>query len=282
MSPIARNEARVDGLNVSYLEGGQAGSSCIMLLNDGGFGGSAETSFADLMPLLTEQGYHVVAPDLLGFGHTQKVVFLDEPPVPPQIRMLTGLVSELGLREPFLVGNSFGGTVALRNLAAGNPVGAVGVCSIGGTGGPWRVAEGMRPLLEYDGSEAAMQALVGVLAEKVPDEPNYVKRRNDIAHMPGHYQALVAPRAKPAVAPERPPRVDDFPAPLAESNVSILLIAGSDDPTNEDGWWNHIEEVVDSARTVIMEGRHSPNIDHPEAVADALVDWISTRSESTK
>lgn len=273
---LERKQIDINGLAVSYLESGQEGSPCILLLNDGGFGGSAETSFSDLIPLLVEQGYRVVAPDLLGFGHTKKVVFLDEAPVPPQIRMLSGLVSQLGLGAVYLVGNSFGGTVALRNLAAGNPINAAGVCSIGGTGGPWRVAEGMRSLLEYDGSERSMQALVDVLAGSFPGIDKYVAHRNEMAHMPGHYQALVAPRAKPAFAPEPEARRDDFPASLASSDTPILLIAGTDDPTNEDGWWQHIEQVTRSVRTVRMEGRHSPNIDHPEAVAAALVEWINT------
>ncbi|MQA80487.1 MAG: alpha/beta fold hydrolase [Streptosporangiales bacterium] len=271
-STVERHELTSAGLRISYLEEGHGGSEVVLLLHDGGFGGSADTSFRGLIPLLVEQGYRVLAPDLVGFGSSQKAVFLDEAPFAVQIRTLSDFVSQLDAEQAHVVGNSFGGTVALRNLCAGNPLHANTVTSIGGTGGPWRVPEGMRPLLEYDGSEAAMAALVDVLAVEPPD-PEYVVRRNEVARQPGHYQALVAPRANAPRAPEGPPRVDSFLEDLAGSTVPILLIAGKNDPTNEPEWWTHIEAVTSDVRTVVLDSRHSPNIDTPATVAAAFVEW---------
>lgn len=56
----------VDGVNVFYREAGRSGAPTVVLLH--GWGASS-FMFRDLMPILAEK-YHVVAPDLPGFGLT--------------------------------------------------------------------------------------------------------------------------------------------------------------------------------------------------------------------
>jgi pimeloyl-ACP methyl ester carboxylesterase len=66
MSPIAYRHANVDGFNVFYREAGRAGAQKILLLH--GFP-SASHMFRDLIPQLADR-FHVVAPDLPGFGRS--------------------------------------------------------------------------------------------------------------------------------------------------------------------------------------------------------------------
>jgi pimeloyl-ACP methyl ester carboxylesterase len=56
----------IDGVSVFYREAGQADAPAILLLH--GFGASSHM-FRDLMPQLAQK-YHVIAPDLPGFGQT--------------------------------------------------------------------------------------------------------------------------------------------------------------------------------------------------------------------
>ncbi len=63
--PIYRS-VTVDGLDVFYREAGNAASPSLLLLH--GFPTSSHM-FRDLIPLLAGR-FHLVAPDLPGFGHT--------------------------------------------------------------------------------------------------------------------------------------------------------------------------------------------------------------------
>jgi pimeloyl-ACP methyl ester carboxylesterase len=66
MTSIKYRKAEVDGLNVFYREAGRAGAPALLLLH--GFP-TAGHMFRGLTPLLAGQ-FHVIAPDLPGFGQT--------------------------------------------------------------------------------------------------------------------------------------------------------------------------------------------------------------------
>ena len=66
MSPIAYRTVDVDGLNVFYREAGHRDAPVLLLLH--GFPTSGHM-FRDLIPALSDR-YHVIAPDLPGFGFT--------------------------------------------------------------------------------------------------------------------------------------------------------------------------------------------------------------------
>lgn len=66
MSKISYRFANVDGLNVFYREAGTVGAPKLLLLH--GFPSSSHM-FRDLIPLLADH-FHIVAPDLPGFGRT--------------------------------------------------------------------------------------------------------------------------------------------------------------------------------------------------------------------
>ncbi|MEM5436870.1 alpha/beta hydrolase [Paraburkholderia diazotrophica] len=66
MPTIAHRHADVDGFNVFYREAGRPGAPKLLLLH--GFPSSSHM-FRDLIPLLAER-FHIVAPDLPGFGQS--------------------------------------------------------------------------------------------------------------------------------------------------------------------------------------------------------------------
>ena len=66
MTDITYRTANVDGFNIFYREAGKAGAPKLLLLH--GFP-SASHMFRDLIPLLADR-FHLVAPDLPGFGRS--------------------------------------------------------------------------------------------------------------------------------------------------------------------------------------------------------------------
>jgi pimeloyl-ACP methyl ester carboxylesterase len=66
MNPVSFRTADVDGFNVFYREAGEVGAPKLLLLH--GFPSSSHM-FRDLIPLLADR-FHIVAPDLPGFGQS--------------------------------------------------------------------------------------------------------------------------------------------------------------------------------------------------------------------
>ena len=66
MTDVTYRTANVDGFNIFYREAGKAGAPKLLLLH--GFP-SASHMFRDLIPLLADR-FHLVAPDLPGFGRS--------------------------------------------------------------------------------------------------------------------------------------------------------------------------------------------------------------------
>src|ERR1700689_5838470 len=63
--------AVIDGLSTNYLEAGQG--ETVVLLHGGEFGIGAEIGWEATIPALAER-YRVLAPDMLGFGQSAKVI----------------------------------------------------------------------------------------------------------------------------------------------------------------------------------------------------------------
>jgi pimeloyl-ACP methyl ester carboxylesterase len=98
----------VGGARVHYHEAGEAGRPAVVLIH-----GFVASNFVwnDVLVPLSEAGFRVVAPDLLGFGFSAKP-HKGEYTVETQARMIAGLLDALGLERATLVGSSYGGAVA--------------------------------------------------------------------------------------------------------------------------------------------------------------------------
>ena len=128
----------VGGVRTSYYTAGDVSASTILLLHDGAWGADAMLAWADVMADLARD-HRVIAPDLPGFGRTDKVVMFGASPYEHRIRHIAGLLEVLQPVAPVhVVGTSFGGSLALRAaIASAWPIASA--TSVGGTGGPWRV-----------------------------------------------------------------------------------------------------------------------------------------------
>src|SRR5258708_37585126 len=107
----------VDGLLTSYQEAGHGYP--VILLHGGEFGVSAEIGWERTIPALAER-YRVLAPDMLGFGQSAKVIdFNDGRGM--RIRHIARFCEQVGVASAHFVGNSMGAMNLLTNATSDSP-----------------------------------------------------------------------------------------------------------------------------------------------------------------
>ncbi len=98
----------IDGIIVHYQEFGAREDPTLLLIH----GYTASTYvWHTVAPMLAAANFHVVAPDLIGFGYSEKPRSFDYS-IASQARILTRLMDRLGIGRATLVGSSYGGAVA--------------------------------------------------------------------------------------------------------------------------------------------------------------------------
>ncbi len=103
--------ADVDGVRVHYQEVGDADAPPVVLIH--GFCASNYVWREIFLPL-ARAGFRVIAPDLIGFGFTEKPRDGDfgAYTIAAQARMIVRLLDALGIEQATLMGSSYGGAVA--------------------------------------------------------------------------------------------------------------------------------------------------------------------------
>lgn len=96
----------VFGAKIRYLEAGETAKPTVILLH--GLGGSAENWQLNITAL--SANYHVIAPDQIGFGKSDKPLIKYR--VGTYVDFLDKFMSELKIEKAVLVGNSLGGWIA--------------------------------------------------------------------------------------------------------------------------------------------------------------------------
>ena len=108
--PHAENShfAQVDGARVHYQEFGDISNPTLILIH--GYTASLYV-WKTVAPMLADEGFHVVALDLLGFGYSEKPSWFDYS-ITSQARMVARLMNRLGIGRATIIGSSYGGAVA--------------------------------------------------------------------------------------------------------------------------------------------------------------------------
>ena len=265
-TPTRVLHAEAGSFRIRYLEKvAQAGAPVIVLLHDGAWGASADVTWDRTLSFIPDD-LRVIAPDLLGFGGSDKVVFLDRSPYAFRARAVFELLDTLGIAGPVhLIGNSFGGSVALRALEVPELRDRIAsVTTISGTGGPWRTELAVRELGVFDGTESDLARILLLVTERFDGWDEHLSQRLDWAKAPGHFGSMVAPHQQvpEALSAVRP--ADLFPATLSELGVPVHIIAGLRDPLVEPGWSTLLADAIGaSARISEIDAGHSPNLYAP-------------------
>ncbi|HET7901391.1 MAG TPA: alpha/beta fold hydrolase [Candidatus Nanopelagicales bacterium] len=213
------------GIATNVLESGPVDAPTVVLLHGSGPGVSAYANWRLTIPELSTR-LRVIAPDAVGFGYTERPAGIAYS-MQQWVDQVVGLLDTLGIAKTHLVGNSFGGALALH-LAATHPERVDRLVLMGSVGVDFRITDGLDAVWGYEPSLEAMRHLLDLFAYDrglVTDELAQVRYEASI--QPGFQESFSAmfpaPRQRWVDAMRTP---DDVIAALPHK---ALVVHGRDD-----------------------------------------------------
>lgn len=112
--PFSANYLQVDGMRMHYVDEGKHNNKVIFLLH-----GQPSWSYLyrHMIPLFVDAGYRVIAPDLIGFGKSDKPINSATHTYANHINWMTSFVDQLGINHASAFMQDWGGMIGLRVLA---------------------------------------------------------------------------------------------------------------------------------------------------------------------
>ncbi len=222
-NPEIGHSIDIGGYRVNYLDEGRG--EPVILLHGSGPGVTGYANWRLLIPVLSEN-YRVIAPDVVGFGYT------DRPPgfeysLDSWMAFVLKFMDALGLEQASFVGNSFGGALSLA-LAARHPGRVRCFVMMGAAGIHFAISEGLEKVWGYQPSFEAMRDLMNTFAyrgEQISDE--IVESRYQASIRPGYQESYERLFPSP-----RQEKLDALCLPedeISRVDKPVLLIHGRED-----------------------------------------------------
>lgn len=204
------------GINTHYFDEGSG--STVILLHGSGPGVSAETNWGGLLPEFAK-GARVVAPDMAGFGYTERNAELGYN-IKLWIEHLIAFMDALDIGKASLVGNSFGGSLALA-ASAKHADRFDRLVLMGTPCDKFEMTDGLRAGWDYVPGQDAMRSVMS----HFPYDPSVitdelVEIRYNASLISGAQEGLRKLLVKPN---------EDGPTPL--SGMPISVVSGINHPT---------------------------------------------------
>ena len=217
---------RAGGIDTNvHILGDPTTQPVVFLIHGSGPGVTAYANWRLTMPELAKH-FCVVAPDIVGFGFTER-------PDGFQYTMknwtahLLGLMDALGIANADVVGNSFGGGLAAA-LAVNHPDRLRRLVLMGAVAAPQRISPGLDAVWGYEPSVPNMQRLLELFAY------NQDLLGEDLAEI--RYRASIRPGIQEAFSAMFPPprqrALDELTQPISrveQIEHRTLIVHGRDD-----------------------------------------------------
>ncbi len=249
-----------EGLPVTYWEGGVGDP--LLMLHGSGPGASTEGNWRLVLDRLAED-FHVIAPDLIGFGRSGRKLappYFDMPLWQRQARFMLDMFGDQPVN---VIGHSLSGPIALRTAAADRRVRAV--MTTGSLGVPFPVNEATERTWTFPATREAIRAAGETLVyrrELIDD--TYIDGRVRILHdglYGDYFSSMFA----------GPKHVFIEAAVLSDAEVAaltcpVLLVHGKND--NPVPWVEAavlLAERIPQAELILIDRcGHSPALEYPD------------------
>jgi 2-hydroxymuconate-semialdehyde hydrolase len=186
--PEIANRIDAGGIETNYHDVGRGPP--VLFIHGSGPGVSAWANWRLAIPPLS-RSYRVIAPDMAGFGFSARPAGF-EYHKDAWIAQAIGLMDALGIDKAHVVGNSFGGAIALA-MAIRHPRRVDRLALMGSVGVPFPITPGLDAVWGYEPSFESMRELLDIFAydrSLVSDELAELRYRASIR--PGFQESFAA------------------------------------------------------------------------------------------
>jgi 2-hydroxymuconate-semialdehyde hydrolase len=243
----------------------------VLLIHGSGPGVTAWANWRLTIPRLAE-GHRVVAPDIVGFGFTDRPDGFSYD-LDAWTAHAVGVLDALGIERAHVVGNSFGGSLAL-SLAIQHPDRVARLVLMGSVGVPFDITPGLDAVWGYEPSVEAMQDLLTLFAfDSSLAGPDLAELRYQASIRPGVQEAYRAMFPEP-----RQQALDAMTHDLDRIRgvqASTLIVHGRDDRVIPPANSLALLQLIDDAQLHIF-GRcgHWTQIEHADEFADLVIGFL--------
>lgn len=260
----------VSNHKVRYAESGETPTHVLLVH---GLGGSAE-SWTNNMDKLSKH-FHVVAPDLIGFGYSAK------PIVHYTIKFFTDFLNkfmnEMGLKRANVIGSSMGGQIAAE-FAIAHPNRVEKLVLISPAGIPPKTFKGTKQLKGYvkmfsaKNLDEIRKALIPVDADRTAVSEEYVRSVYQYTMMEGAKHAFMSSLKESSVAPRLANR-------LGSIKSKTLVIWGKADRLIPVKYCEPFITKMDDCRLVLIEKcGHRPHAEKPTVFNELVISFLKDNS----
>jgi pimeloyl-ACP methyl ester carboxylesterase len=276
---IELQHVSIHGHSVGYR---MAGSGPVLLLIHGIAGSSA--AWREVMPTLAER-FTVIAPDLIGHGHSAKP--MGDYSLGAYASGMRDLLGALGVERASIVGQSFGGGVALQ-LAYQHPECCERLVLVD-SGGLGREVSWMLRFMTLPGSEYLMPIL---FPSFVRERGNELSRRlhrqgvrlGRVAEMWNAYASLTESANRHAFVRTLRGVIDPSGQTVSANDrlylaaqMPTLIVWGAQDTIIPVSHAYAAHQAIPGSKLVVIDDAgHFPHVETPERFLEVLLDFIDT------
>ena len=270
-NPEIGESVRTGAVTTNYHDRGEG--SPVLLLHGSGPGVSAWANWRLPMPYLTEH-HRVIAPDLAGFGYSEAPEGW-EYSTQTWLRQIVDLLDALGLERVSVVGNSFGGSMALA-LAIHHPERVDRIVLMGSVGVPFEITEGLDAVWGY---EPSLETMGHLIRDVFAYDSSLAS--DDLIRM--RYEASLRPGAQESFSAMFPAPRQRWVDAMAHDEADIralphrtLLVHGRDDKVIPlSTTLTLLDWIEDSQAHIFGRCGHWTQIEHTEAFSRLVVDFLA-------
>lgn len=159
VNPEISKSILTDGFQTNYHDEGEG--DAVFLIHGSGPGVTAWANWRLVIPELAKE-FRVIAPDMAGFGFTERVACY-EYNMDNWVSHAISLMDALGIEKTNLIGNSFGGALAIA-LTIAHPERVNKLLLMGSVGVHFEITPGLDAVWGYEPSFKKMRELLDIFA----------------------------------------------------------------------------------------------------------------------